>query len=64
MKIINQFIDVMEGVEVFPIISLLIFFVFFTLVILRTLYMRKEVVEEMKEIPFDKSENRNNDINT
>lgn len=63
MKIVTQFIDQMSGVEIFPIIALVIFIFFFILMVIWVLLLRNDTVEEMKEIPFEKDENSNQDIN-
>lgn len=44
------------GIEIYPIISLLIFVLFFTIVILRTFRMSKADVDKYSHIPLDKDE--------
>jgi len=47
------------GVEIFPIISLLLFFTFFIIVGYMALTADKTYIEEMKNLPLDKD----NDLN-
>ncbi len=52
MKFIN-YLETITGIAVFPFISLAIFFLFFTGVIIYALAIRKETIEELKQIPLD-----------
>ncbi len=45
-----------EGVGIFPLISLLLFILFFFLVIWGTMRAKKEVIDNMAAIPFDGSD--------
>ncbi len=56
MRILNQFIESIDGIEVFPIISLFIFISIFGLTTFWALSLKKGDVEKMKEIPFDDNE--------
>ncbi len=56
MRIINQFIESIDGIEVFPIISLFIFISIFGLTTFWALSLKKGDVEKMKEVPFDDNE--------
>lgn len=53
MRILNQSIESIGGIEIFPIISLVLFFGIFTMISIWALRLPKREVEEMKEIPFD-----------
>jgi len=59
MKIVIHTMEQIAGVEIFPIISLLLFFVFFIIVGYMVLTADKKYIEEMKNLPLDK----NNDLN-
>ena len=48
------------GVEIYPIISLVIFFVFFAVVAYLALTANKEYIEEMKNLPLDKDDDFHN----
>ena len=59
MKIVIHTMEQIAGVEIFPIISLLLFFTFFMIVGYMVLTADKNYIEEMKNLPLDK----NNDLN-
>ena len=59
MKIVIHTMEQIAGVEIFPIISLLLFFVFFIIVGYMVMTADKKYIEEMKNLPLDK----NNDLN-
>lgn len=59
MKIVIHTMEQIAGIEIFPIISLLLFFTFFMIVGYMTLTVDKNYIEEMKNLPLDK----NNDLN-
>ncbi len=50
---IKQTLQSLAGIEVFPIISLIIFFVIFTIVCIWAFSLDKEVITEMERIPLD-----------
>ncbi len=54
MKIVIHTMEQIAGVEIFPIISLLLFFVFFIIVGYMALTADKKYIEEMKNLPLDK----------
>ena len=56
MKFIN-YLKTIIGVEIYPMISLFIFFVFFTLLIVYTFKLDKKHITESKNIQFDKEDN-------
>jgi len=55
LKFIEGHMSSIEGIEIYPVISLLIFFIFFALLISWVLTAKKEHVEEMSKIPFESS---------
>ena len=55
MKCIN-YLESIAGIGIFPMISLLIFFGFFTLLIAYVLKADKSHIREMKNIPLEQSE--------
>jgi len=59
MKIVIHTMEQIAGVEIFPIISLLLFFTFFIIVGYMALTADKTYIEEMKNLPLDKD----NDLN-
>ena len=52
MKIVINTLEQIGGVEIYPIISLIIFFVLFSAVAYLSLTAKKEYIDEMKQMPF------------
>jgi len=52
LKFIKHHMTSMDGIEIYPIISLSIFFLFFSLLIVYTIRMDKGLVEEMGDVPL------------
>jgi cytochrome c oxidase cbb3-type subunit IV len=61
-KFIKQYAETMKGVDVYPIISLLVFILFFTLLLVYVIKMDKKLVKDISNIPLD-NENINSIIN-
>ena len=57
MKFIN-YLESIAGVAIFPMISLFIFFTFFSLLIVYVIKADKQHIKELKNIPLDKEENK------
>lgn len=55
MKFIN-YLKSIAGVEIYPMISLFIFFVFFTLLVVYVFKADKDHIVELKNIPLDNTE--------
>jgi cytochrome c oxidase cbb3-type subunit IV len=51
----KEVLRAINGVEVYPLISLAIFFVFFTLTLIRVVRADKAVMQEMADIPLSDS---------
>jgi len=56
MKIVSHTLEQISGIEIYPIISLLLFFIFFIVVGYMVLTADKEYIEEMKNLPLDKND--------
>lgn len=56
LRYIKHNLTEMMGVEIYPIISLLIFVLFFAIVIWRTFRMSKAEISDYKNIPLDSDE--------
>lgn len=56
MGIVSRLFDTIEGIYWFPIISLAIFIVFFTLITIHALTMKKSKEEECGKLPFENDE--------
>lgn len=61
MKIVIQQLEQISGVEIYPIISLIIFFTFFILVGYLVLTTPKSYIEEMSNLPLDEDDDLQND---
>lgn len=60
LKFVKGHMESIEGIEIFPIISLLIFFVFFALLFLWVITAKKSYIEKVSNLPLeDKNENPN-----
>ena len=57
LRFIKHNLTSIDGVSIYPIISLLIFFLFFAVMITWVYRMRKTEVDELSNIPFEKKEN-------
>jgi len=64
LKIVIQQLEQINGVEIYPIISLIIFFTFFILVGYLVMTTTKSYIDEMSKLPLDDDNDLqdNNDI--
>lgn len=53
MKLVSHYLQKISGVEIFPILSLLFFIVFFIVVVWVVYKTDKTVYEEMENLPLD-----------
>lgn len=53
LKFIRQHADKIDGIEIYPLVSLVIFVVFFAAVLVYTKKMTKSSVDEMSRLPLD-----------
>jgi cbb3-type cytochrome oxidase subunit 3 len=56
LKFIRQYADKIEGIEIYPIVSLLIFVTFFLAVLVYVRKMKQSSIDEMKQLPLDLQE--------
>jgi cytochrome c oxidase cbb3-type subunit IV len=49
----KHYFEQIHNVEIWPIISLIIFFAFFTAVLFRVYFMDKDYIDKMKDLPFE-----------
>jgi fructose-specific phosphotransferase system IIC component len=56
LRFITHNLTGINGVSIYPIISLLIFVIFFAIVLTRVINMSKSEITELGEIPFDEHE--------
>ena len=55
-KFVKQYAESIEGINIYPMISLVIFFLFFVVLLYYVKKMDKERVKEISRIPLDDSE--------
>ncbi|MFL0353640.1 CcoQ/FixQ family Cbb3-type cytochrome c oxidase assembly chaperone [Xanthomarina sp. GH4-25] len=53
LKFAKNYMDSIEGIEIFPIISLLIFFTFFVVLFWWVFTAKKEYIDEVSDLPLD-----------
>jgi cytochrome c oxidase cbb3-type subunit IV len=62
-KFIKQYAETIKGIDIYPIISLFIFLLFFIVVLWYVKKMNKTSVEKLSNLPFD-AEDDNSYANT
>ncbi|NCT18626.1 MAG: cytochrome C oxidase subunit IV [Flavobacteriaceae bacterium CG2_30_34_30] len=60
LKFIKGHMESIDGIEIYPIISLLIFFVFFVVLFLWVISANKKYIEQVSNIPLESDEEENN----
>jgi len=58
----KYFIKEMAGIEIYPLISLSIFFLFFIALMVYVFTIKKSSILEVKQIPLEDSENSKNNL--
>ncbi|MDX1327113.1 MAG: CcoQ/FixQ family Cbb3-type cytochrome c oxidase assembly chaperone [Arenibacter sp.] len=56
LKFVKGYMETIDGIATYPIISLLIFFVFFTILFWWVFTASKEYIKEISEIPLKEDE--------
>lgn len=64
LKFIKHNMETISGIEIFPIISLIIFFTFFMGLFIWVATYKKETIEELSNMPFMDNEEQNVDSNS
>lgn len=59
-KFIQKYTETMENIAVYPMISLLVFFIFFIVLLYLVIRMDKKSVQLLSNIPFETEEETNN----
>lgn len=62
MKLIKHHLETITGIEIYPLISFVIFFLFFTGLFIYVARMKKSEIEEITHIPLDSKEVENADM--
>ncbi len=58
LRFIKHHLTGIDGVSFYPIFSLLIFFIFFTVMITYVIRMKRKEVDELSNIPFESNEEK------
>lgn len=53
LKFIKHNLETIAGIEIFPVVALLIFFIFFVGLTLWVMTYKKETIEEISSIPLE-----------
>ena len=56
---IRNLLQSIEGVEIYPLISLLVFIIFFVVILVWMFRIDKNYIKEMEQLPLDSNNNRN-----
>lgn len=56
---IRNYLQSIEGVEIYPLISLVVFVLFFVIMFIWMLRVDKNYIKEMEELPLDLESNMN-----
>lgn len=59
LKFVKGYLENIEGVATYPMISLLIFFVFFAILFVWVLTASKDHIKEMSQMPLDTDNQQN-----
>lgn len=62
LKFVKHHMSGIEGVEIYPIISLLIFFIFFVALFIWVGTAKKKYIEKVSNIPFESTTNNNQEL--
>jgi len=61
MRFVKPYLESIDGVSIYPIVSILIFFALFLIIGIWVLRMDKSFIKKMRNIPFADEENNNKD---
>jgi cytochrome c oxidase cbb3-type subunit IV len=56
LRFIKHNLSTIDGVSIYPILSLLIFVLFFVIMLTYVIRMKKPEIEELSQLPFDNEE--------
>jgi cytochrome c oxidase cbb3-type subunit 4 len=56
---IRNLLQSIEGVEIYPLISLVVFIIFFLVILVWMFRIDKNYIKEMEQLPLDSNYNRN-----
>jgi cytochrome c oxidase cbb3-type subunit 4 len=64
LRFIKHNLTGIDGIEIYPLISLLIFAAFFAIVIFRVIKMKKNEIVELSDIPLEDGSTLDNTMNS
>jgi hypothetical protein len=56
----SHYFEQINNIELFPVISLLLFFTLFIFLVIRIIFLKKDYLNKMKELPLDLNKNEEN----
>lgn len=59
LKFVKNHMESITGIEIYPIISLLIFFTFFVILFWWVFSAKKDYLKTVSNLPFDNNQNQN-----
>jgi len=59
MRLVIHYLESIEGIEIYPIIGLIIFFTFFAVMLIHTVKLDKASVNTYKNIPLENEDDVN-----
>ncbi len=62
LKFIKGHMESIDGIEIYPIISLLIFFIFFVILFLWVFTAKKKYIEQVSNIPLEQEGENNTSL--
>ncbi len=62
LKFVKEHMQTIEGVETYPIISLLIFFAFFVVLFWWVITAKKDYIKEVSELPLENDNQQNETV--
>ncbi|MEX2350606.1 MAG: CcoQ/FixQ family Cbb3-type cytochrome c oxidase assembly chaperone [Flavobacteriaceae bacterium] len=62
LKFIKGHMESIDGIEIYPIISLLIFFIFFAILFLWVFTAKKKYIEQVSNIPLEEEAENNSSL--
>lgn len=63
LKFIKHNMETITGIEIYPVIALLIFFIFFSALIVWVFTYRKEALNELSRLPLEQEEQQHQNTN-
>jgi hypothetical protein len=62
LKFVKGYMESIEGIATYPMISLLIFFIFFSILLIWVLTTSKDHIKEMSEMPLENNNQQNEQL--